>query len=284
MSQKFISLKSVADSVYSNKKMRDMPFSTMVRWVLELMQIVKCPLIFLDKEEVLNVHEHRAFVPCDFYEIRQMKLERPCCHPGYAGPLEVKERTETVTVEDENGKVAKTVTRQIGVQQVALMPQHDVPVSPMFKEGTNTFEDANFHPNADLTYKIQDNVIITSIPEGKVRLAYQAIKTDNEGFPMIVDDASFLRALESYVKYRWYQIQLENGELAETETMARYIFEKSETDYYANVAQAEKSLLNITPEKMRNIANIFNDAIPRYYEHATGYNDLNKEHTLRVHP
>lgn len=283
MNQEYISLKSVVADTFVNPKMADMPFEMIVSNTLELMQITGCPLLFYDKEEVLKIEHHRAMLPCDYYEIRQLRLEKPCMKHTGSSPMRVYERTETTTIEDEDGEIAKTVTKQIGAQQVAVVHQHNIPVSPMFKEGTGTFEDANYHPGADLTYKIQDRFIITSIPHGFVRLAYRAIKVDDEGFPMIVNNASFIRALKSYYKKNWYCILLESGQLSDNANMAQFIYGNAEQEYYANIAQAQNSLLNITPEKMRNISNILTDMMPRQYEHATGYNDLNKEHSLKVH-
>lgn len=279
MNKDFVSLKSVAADVYSHPKMKDMPFEMIVSYTLELMQITGCPLLFFDKEEVLEINEHRAQLPCDFYEIRQMRLERlSACVPGRS-PMKVFERTETGIFNYGEDASAKTVTRQLGVQQVAVVPQHSLPTSPMFKEETGTFQDANFHPGADLTYKIQGNIVVTSIPEGQVRIAYRAIGTDEDGWPLVINNASFIRALRSYIKMQWFTQMLECDELGKN---GFYILQNVQQDYYANIAQAQSSLVDLSPEKMRNIANILSDMLPRKYEHASGYVDLNKEHTLRV--
>lgn len=279
MSNRFISLKSIAADVYGLKKMKDMPFEMIVSYTKEIMGITHCPSIFVDLEEVLEVKEHRIFLPCDFFELRQMRLERPSnCIPNKS-PMRVYERVEVGIFDYGDNGNAKTVTRQLGMQQVAVVPQHRLPLSPMFKEETGTFMDANFHPGADLTYKIQGDVIITSIPEGLVRIAYRAIGTDDEGWPLIIENDSFIRALKSYLIYKWYEEKYDNDELGKN---PEYKLERKERDYYANIAQAQNSLIDLSPEKMRNIANILSDMLPRKYEHASGYVDLNKEHTLRV--
>lgn len=280
MNKDYISLKSVAADIYSHLKMKDMPFEMIVTYTKELMGVTGCPVIFVDMEEVLEIREHRAMLPCNFYELRQMRLEHPsACVPGRS-PMRVYERTAHSIFKDGEEEEAKTVTRQIGVQQVAVVPQHRLPLSPMFKEETGTFMDANFHPGADLTYKIQGNVVITSIPDGKVRIAYRAIGMDEDGWPLIIDNDSFIRALKSYIKMQWFTQKFECDELGKN---GNAILQNAQQDYYANIAQAESRLQDLGPEKMRNIANILTDMIPRKYEHASGYADLNKEHSLRVH-
>ena len=54
-----------------------------------------------------------------------------------------------------------------------------------------------FASTAPWTYKIQGNVIITSIKETTIKLAYRAHKVDADGFPMILDNGSFASARRS---------------------------------------------------------------------------------------
>ena len=43
--------------------------------------------------------------------------------------------------------------------------------------------------NSDYTYKIQGNVIYPSIKDGVIESAYQAVSIDDEGYPLIPDNA-----------------------------------------------------------------------------------------------
>ena len=57
------------------------------------------------------------------------------------------------------------------------------------------------HKHTDPTYKIQGNFIFTAPMDcGKIEIAYRAFQLDEEGYPMLPDDASFIRALQSYIK------------------------------------------------------------------------------------
>ena len=49
--------------------------------------------------------------------------------------------------------------------------------------------------NPDLTYKIQGNCIFTSIENGNIEIAYEAINVDKDGYPLIPDNESFKMAL-----------------------------------------------------------------------------------------
>ena len=70
-----------------------------------------------------------------------------------------------------------------------------------FKYSSNSFHMSDMNSStSDYTYKIQGNVIYTSIPNGVIEIAYQAISLDENDYPLIPDNSSFTRALEAYVK------------------------------------------------------------------------------------
>lgn len=278
MNKDFISLKSVAADLYDHPKLKKMSYEFVVGQTVELIQITGCPFLFEEKEDIIHAKNHKATLPCDYYDIRQVRLE-DCGYKVINRPDLTISAEVTETEEDENGKV---VRKKSVSSMSAISSNIRRPMSPMFKEGTNTFEDANFHPGADLTYKIQGNVIVVSIPEGDIRIAYLAMKVDEEGWPMIINNASFIRALKSYIKMKWFERLLECDELSVNAKNANMIFQNAQQDYYGNIAQAENSLLDITPEKMENIGRIINGWFPRKSEHASGYNDLSKNHDLKT--
>lgn len=43
-------------------------------------------------------------------------------------------------------------------------------------------------------------MIYVSFPKGAVEIAYKAVKTDEDGYPMIVDNEVYIAALEAYIK------------------------------------------------------------------------------------
>ena len=77
----------------------------------------------------------------------------------------------------------------------------------------------NFHMSEDkqdsfdLTYKIQGNVIFTSMKEGTIEIAYNAFAIDSEGYPLIPDNSAFIRALELYIKKQYFTILFDLGKI-----------------------------------------------------------------------
>jgi len=52
----------------------------------------------------------------------------------------------------------------------------------------------------EYTYKINNNFVYTGFKDGVVELAYKAFPVDNDGGPLINDDAKTIRAVVEYIK------------------------------------------------------------------------------------
>lgn len=63
-------------------------------------------------------------------------------------------------------------------------------------------------------YKVQGGVIYTTKERCLLRVAYNAVPVDSDGLPKVLDNASFLRALEAYIKKQYYMILVETGKLS----------------------------------------------------------------------
>lgn len=127
------------------------------------------------------------------------------------------------------------------------------------------------------TYRIQDTYIVTSIERGNIQLAYTAVKTDNDGYPMIVDNQSFIRALVSYIIYNKVYTNYINGRLPNENIM-----ERVERNYDFNIAQASKSLTQPTPDEARNIARMMNSFIFRLNSRGIGSKNIGDEAPVPV--
>lgn len=128
------------------------------------------------------------------------------------------------------------------------------------------------------TYKIQGNFIITSIEKGNIQLAYTAIKTDDEGYPMIVDDQSFIRALVSYIVYKRVFTNYINGRLPNENIM-----ERVEREYEFNIAQATQKLTQPTIDEFDNISRMMNSFIFRHNSRKEGFKNIGDEMPKFVH-
>lgn len=153
-----------------------------------------------------------------------------------------------------------------------------------FKEGcSQTFRSStdNFHfsnnkrDSHDLTYKLQGQVIYTSMKNGIIEIAYQAIPVDCDGYPMIADNSSFREALELYITKRRYKVLFDIGKIRGD------VYSSTCQDYAFAVGQAQTSLIMPTIDEMESITNSWNTLIPRVTEHRMGFINNGSKETLK---
>ena len=77
----------------------------------------------------------------------------------------------------------------------------------------------------ELTFKTQNTIIYTSMKEGKIKISYKAIPIDEDGFPLLIDNPTYLKALELYIKKEEFTILFDTGKIQAG------VMNKAESDY-----------------------------------------------------
>lgn len=73
----YTNIKLIMDRLQRHPLMSDINFETVVDYAVEFIKIVGTPPSFLDKTELLEVKDYRAELPCDFYEVIQVRTAHP---------------------------------------------------------------------------------------------------------------------------------------------------------------------------------------------------------------
>lgn len=220
----YISIKQVLDDVLAHPMLQNVSLERAVNYATELIRILNVPKMYEDKIAYLDIHDYRCLLPCDFYEVIQMRIKNQDC----SRPL---------------------------------------------KPSTNSFG-----PIADyieLTYNIQNNVLYTSLKEGTVEMAYKSIAVDEDGYPLIPDNAAFIRALESYIKKQYFTILFDKGELHQS------ILQNVKQEYAFNVAQASAALIMPNQDEMQDIVDQNSRLIPRTHERRRYYETMSTKERLK---
>ena len=127
-----------------------------------------------------------------------------------------------------------------------------------------------------LTYKLQGDYLISSQMYGKVEISYKSMALDECGFPLLPDDAKFIRALEAYVKYKRFLIEFEVGRLPLP------VLEKAEQDYYYAKGACIAGFHLTSMDKFEAAINTWKNFLIRDNEHQRGYATLGDKEYLRV--
>lgn len=130
-------------------------------------------------------------------------------------------------------------------------------------------------PLSDVTFRIQNNFIYTSIKEGILTLSYKAIATDEDGYPLIPDNSNFLRALESYIKKQHFSILFDLGKITQA------VYHKTEQEYAWNVGSCSTDMKRLTIPQAESFYNSFNTLIVRAEEYKYGFANLGTKEKIR---
>lgn len=130
----------------------------------------------------------------------------------------------------------------------------------------------NFHYSSnkdldytDLTYKIQGNIIYTSLREGDIEISYLSILTDDEGYPMLPDNSSFTRALELYIKKQWFTILFDMGKIQAP------VLQNVQQEYAWAVGDCQTEFNRLSIDKAESFYNSWRTLIIRDTEHRSGF-------------
>lgn len=224
MNEGFISINRIIDDIYDNPLLRDTSIDRIINYTFELMRILGCPQLFIDKVSPIEIKDNRGLLPCDFI---------------YPNQVKGKHDEEFVSATDNF----------LG-----------------YNEGIGTH-----------SYKIQGKVIITSLKEGTIFISYRAAVVDENGFPMIPDNAEFIRAIEYYIKAERYKILADQGKINER------VLERAERDYCFYIGQANTNFSLPTEDEMETLTNIWHNLIPKMREHRSGFASMHNKEYIKRH-
>lgn len=129
---------------------------------------------------------------------------------------------------------------------------------------------------ADDTIKIQGDIIYLPLKEGEIEMSYRAIKLDDDGLPMIIDNSNFYRAAYAYIKKEKFTILFDLDKISGTSLQQALI------DYAWAVGSLETDLRKLDLSKAENFYNSYRTLIVRDSEFARGFKNNGSKEYLKV--
>ena len=144
------------------------------------------------------------------------------------------------------------------------------PGGPTFRYSSDSFhmseyKDFNNRPISDLTYKIQGNIIYTSIENGEIEMSYKAIAVDEEGYPLLPDNSSFTRALGLYIKKEHFTILFDTGKIDFK------VLQNVQKEYSWAVGDCQTEFNRLSLDEAESFYNSWRTLLLRDTEHRTGF-------------
>lgn len=141
---------------------------------------------------------------------------------------------------------------------------------------TDNFNGHSEEDNGEPTFKTQGRMIYTSFKEGTIEVSYKAMSVDSEGYPLLPDEPTFLRALELYIKKQWFTILFDMGKISPA------VLQNTQQEYAFACGACNNTFMIPSPSEMESITNMMNQLIPRFNEFKKGFKHLGDKEYWRV--
>lgn len=268
MAEQYISIKEIQDRVARHPLLQDVTLDSIVNYTVDFMRIMGIPNIFVSKVETLPTDDYRIKLPCDYVETIQLRGRCGVYH--YATDTFYMKIPEKHGCADESPKPCgceqgKPKERRFGElcdgcefsstcdnlgydfnKKECIAILHSLKVRPSVH-----------HSN---TYMTQNSVIFLSNKHDVVELSYLAVMTDSEGYPMVPDNAKFVRALVAYIKKEVFGVLFDTGQVSDK------VIAKAEQDYAWAVGGASVSMHEIDLPRLENLSNAMHGIINKKFE------------------
>lgn len=261
----YIKIQQIADDLSEHPLLRDVSFERIINYAFELIRILGCPKLYEDKVSTIDIVNYRGELPCDFVEVISVA--------GCNGK-------EYVTTEDMffiDDPCRPTPKGNCAVGSIEIK-QREV------KEGCNSYLERTVigHAPTDQihgvgAYKIQGNIIFVDIPNTTLKVAYRSIVLDEDGFPMLPNNATLIRAIEAYITVKRFEILFSMGKIS------GQVLQVAQQEYAWSVGQAANDLVMPTIDEMETFTHMWNTLIPRMTEHRNGFATAHLREHLKRH-
>jgi len=290
---KTISSKAVIRKIFRDlKPQNDNWIDDAVEWIGEALEHIGAAPQLCQKQCVLDVENHKTLMPSDLYYINQVAINNSVS-PVNSNELDklidkVKELKDEIAEAQAAGQeysdtasILHEINSRIVVLENVYFKNENL-LQPL-QYGASTFHKSmhcdncvNENTRHEDTYIVDCDYIKTSFESGKICISYMAFPTDEECYPLVPDDISYMEAMFWYI-YKKLLISF----VAPPETKRNginYTFADQKWKYYCTQARNAANFPDI--DKYESFMNQWVRMIPSINRHDTAFEDLNTREDL----
>lgn len=183
-------------------------------------------------------------------------------------PLMYDDKFATVDIKEYKGKLPTDILYIRGVK-------HLDSTTPL-REATDIYHRSeNYKGPTEFTYEIKKGIIFTSVTDTCVEVAYKSLMTDENGYPLIVDNQKVALAVEYYILDRFLEPLYLIGKI--TDKAYNHISQKRH--FY--MASANNNMQMPSMDKMESIMNGLNRIITRTDAHKTMFVNYGEKERIK---
>jgi len=282
-----VSVKRVIAKVFTDLNLQegDHRVSDMVEWAGEALEKIAGFPVFINKVmgkdglPLLELSNYQGKLPCDFHSLIQIGYAKTSSGPFYPmryatgsfdyGSTLTKPGSETVVVDANLYQVTHT-TDEITITLGDSIPGFLDPL--LIPTGISRDADGG---TWDITYLVQGGYIKTNMASGYLMVAYQAVPTDNEGYPMIPDNQSYMEAIYWYIAMKLMYPEWAAGRVRD----AVYMDAKRSWNFYCKQAYGNAMMPNGAGQ-LETIKNTWHRLVEEINEHDSFFTTMGQEQII----
>jgi len=254
---RYTSIRRVLDNLTEHPMLRDLTLEQVVRHTIRFISLNGFPRLYTDGMAEVDIEDFRGVLPCDLVSITQVRDKE--------SKIALRAMTDTFYPPGCRRK-----------EQRCCEDQTD----NIHHEGTPHGEGLRLHVRKrpqEMTFKTQGRMIYTSFPKGRVEIMYKSIPVDDDGYPLLMDNETYLAALEAYIKKQVFTIKFDLGKISAG------VLQNAQQDYawYAGMLDAEMHTPSVS--EMESISRMWNTLIPQVRHFDTTFKDLGNREYIRKH-
>ena len=128
----------------------------------------------------------------------------------------------------------------------------------------------------ELSFKTQGQVLYVSFKTGDVSVSYKAIPVDKDGFPLLIDNPVFLKALEAYIKREAFTILFDMGKIAPV------VLQNTQQQYAWLAGQLQSEFTVPSISEMESIKRSWCTLLQRTSEFNNGFKNNGDQEYIRL--
>ena len=128
----------------------------------------------------------------------------------------------------------------------------------------------------ELSFKTQGQVLYVPFKTGDVSVSYKAIPVDKDGFPLLIDNPIFLKALETYIKREAFTILFDMGKIAPV------VLQNTQQQYAWLAGQLQSEFTIPSISEMESIKRSWCTLLQRTSEFNNGFKNNGDQEYIRL--
>ena len=189
-------------------------------------------------------------------------------------PKLYQDKEEVLHIEDFRAKLPCDL---ISINQIK-----ECKTSVCFRSMTDNFMPREYYRSAgykipqELSFKTQGQVLYVSFKTGDVSVSYKAIPVDKDGFPLLIDNPVFLKALEAYIKREAFTILFDMGKIAPA------VLQNTQQQYAWLAGQLQSEFTIPSISEMESIKNSWCTLLQRTNEFSNGFKNNGDQEYIKL--